>query len=60
MVGIAWGSTRHRMLPWLGPWGSGREEATEESGLSTGSDHGGEWSSGEETTEEPGAPVQDR
>ncbi|KAM7331780.1 hypothetical protein ACRRTK_008488 [Alexandromys fortis] len=47
------------MLPWLGPWGSGREEATEESGLSTGSDHRGEWSSGEETTEEPGAPVQD-
>lgn len=48
------------MLPWLGPWGSGQEEATEESGLSTGSDHGGEWSSGEETVEEPGAPVQDR
>lgn len=59
-VGIAWRSTRHRMLPWLGPWGTGQQEANEEAGLSTGSDHGGDWSCGEETAEKPGPPAQDR
>ncbi|XP_028717270.1 histone deacetylase complex subunit SAP25 isoform X1 [Peromyscus leucopus] len=49
------------MLPWLGPWGTGRGEAAGEPGLSTAGDHGsggGDWSSGEETTEEPGTPAQ--
>ncbi|MEJ1272691.1 histone deacetylase complex subunit SAP25 isoform X2 [Cricetulus griseus] len=47
------------MLPWLGPWGTGQQEANEEAGLSTGSDHGGDWSCGEETAEKPGPPAQD-
>lgn len=52
------------MLPWLGPWGTGRGEAAGEPGPSTAGDHGsgggGDGSSGEETTEEPGLPAQGR
>uniref|UniRef100_A0ABK0LXY6 Sin3A-associated protein 25 n=1 Tax=Rattus norvegicus TaxID=10116 RepID=A0ABK0LXY6_RAT len=47
------------MLPWLGPWGTGQEEATEGLDLSTGSDQGEAWSSGEETMEKQQTPVQD-
>lgn len=59
-VGIAWCVTRRRMLPWLGPWGTGQEEASEGLGLSTGCAQGEVWSSGEETMEEQETPVQDR
>lgn len=48
------------MLPWLGPWDTGQEEATEVLDLSTGSDQGKAWSSGEETMEKQQTPVQDR
>lgn len=46
------------MLPWLGPWGTGQEEAPEEPGLSPGSAQA--WSSGEEAAEEREAPAEGR
>lgn len=47
------------MLPWLGPWATGQEEATEGLGLPTGTGHGEALSSGEETMKEQETPVQD-
>lgn len=59
-VGVAWSFSTRRMLPWLGPWGTGQAEATEGLGLSTGGDHGEAWRPGEEMMEKQDAPVQDR
>lgn len=60
MAGIAWRSGTRGTLPWRGPWGTGRQEAAEDAGLSTGSDRGAGWSSAEEAMHEPGPPGQGR
>ncbi|KAB1263096.1 hypothetical protein Cadr_000023662 [Camelus dromedarius] len=48
------------MLPWYPRrWSVGEEQATEEQGLSAGSDPGEAWDSGEESLGELGTPPQD-